>query len=179
MEPSQWIEIYGLFRNEIHKSLDFHVEHFGRFLTLISALLGITATAISYFKDNSFSQGFASCLGAVLGILASLIGMKLCDRFYEGMLEAITITAKIERALGIDVRPSPNSGNVPEMPFPKDEHLLPARWSNDRRDIKTSKEFVDARMKEGSNKWVRRTFCLFIIANAVLLIYGVGKLSAH
>jgi hypothetical protein len=115
--------------------------------------------------------------GGCFGIVAAHFGRKLCDRFYEGMLEAITVTAKLEELLGLDDRSKGNKTVKEDSAvFPKDDNLIPERWLKSRKNYKTSLEFISAHMNQGSNNMVRRAFRIFTI------IYGgvfVGGLLAE
>ena len=96
----------------------------------------------------------------------------MCDRFYEGMLEAITVTAKLEEIMGLNLRTGNNEIEKTPTVFPQDSNLIPQRWLDNRQPYKTSQEFIAAHMNQGSNNMVRRAFNIMIIAFSGVLIGG-------
>lgn len=177
MDDPVLIESYKLFREEAHKSIELHATHFRNFLTLIIAISAATLAGAQHYLAEYYKLGLVLLAGGCFGIVAAHFGRKLCDRFYEGMLEAITVTAKLEEILGLNDRYKANETVKKDSAvFPKDDNLIPERWLKNRKGYKTSLEFINAHMNKGSNNMVRRAFRIFSI------IYGgvfVGGLLAE
>ncbi|QWR77325.1 hypothetical protein [Candidatus Magnetomonas plexicatena] len=195
------IEIYKQFRTEKHKSIDLHLQHFRNYLTLLSAIFA----GILYIFVSPKTSLFA--LPLIFGLSFSGAGLawrarKTCDRFYLGVVEAITMSAKIEDLLGLTSNTLLGTRPESERPFPNDLSILPQRWICDwfkstktkaykcnkfKITIPTEKEqnqFQEAMMKEGSNKYVTRTFYVFIGVYVLIAIVsafyyiGNGNLNA-
>lgn len=168
MNQSELMQLYIIFRNETHKSLEVHAQHFGRYLTLLTAILGVTIATFNYFNNSLLAQGVSVVVGGGLGIGIAILGKKLCDRFYEGMLEGISVTAKIEALLGLDA-----DHNFEMGPFERDRHLLPDRWIEGRGKYHSTSEFVAQSLGQGSNRVVHSTFHALILLNVLVLLYGL------
>ncbi|MBC8552345.1 MAG: hypothetical protein H8D23_22180 [Candidatus Brocadiales bacterium] len=176
-ENDNLMELYKLFRAETHKSIEMHAQHFSKFLTLITAILGSTLAGIHYFKDPPYFEAIIAILGGILSALISFIGIKMCDQFYKGMLEAITVTAKIEALLGIENIPGPELNLKPLSAFKEDPYLLPMRWIKERATYATSNEFINASLCKGSNKYVKYTLVALIVLSLSFIVFGVFKIG--
>ena len=102
--------------------------------------------------------------------LICVLAIRLCVRFYEGMLEDITITAKLEDLIGLS-KPRDNKGTV----FPKDKYILPERWLKGR-DFATSAKFVEKNMGRGVNDIARKTFYVLLGINTFLGIMIIVRI---
>ena len=68
MEKNDAIAIYQLFLNQEYNYIVLHRQCFQHFMTLITAVLGATITAIQYFKDNEWIL-LAICIGPIINFL--------------------------------------------------------------------------------------------------------------
>lgn len=100
----------------------------------------------------------------------------MCDRFYEGFLEDVTVTAKLENEIGLSNESNIKDGHV----FAQDSKFVPERWLTDMKSCDRSTDFIKANMKAGSNRINRITFSLLGIANGLLAIFlypGIRQLK--
>ena len=171
MESDDILELYKLFRNHLHVSIDLHRQHLQHYLTFITAILG--ATLVGFFQVSLGWLSMIFVIGPVINIFTCVLAIKMCDRFYEGMLESITITAKLEDLIGLS-KPRNNKETV----FPKDKYILPERWLKGR-NFATSAEFVEKNMDRGVNDIARITFYMLLVVNilfgfmiVILVVYS-------
>lgn len=157
MDSDDILELYKLFRNDLHKSIDLHRQHLQHYLTFITAILG--ATLVGFFQVSLGWLSMIFVIGPVINIFICMLAIRMCDRFYEGMLEDITITAKLEDLIGLS-KPRDNKETV----YPKDKYILPERWLKGR-NFTTSAEFVEKNMDRGVNHIARNTFYMLLGVN--------------
>lgn len=164
-DSSLFLQVYQLFRTEGHKSVELHAQHFRQFVTLLLAILTLTLAGVGYLEETGIPPGVILLAGGLLGTTLAICGRLMCDRFYEGMLEAVTVSAKFESLLQIEDRPQ-----SPSSPFPDDKGLLPARWLRNRAKYASSEEFIRVSMGRGSNRVARWTFLAFALINIAVLL---------
>jgi len=160
MDDDHILEFYKLFRNHLHMSIDLHRQHLQHYLTFITAILG--ATLVGFFKVSLGWLSLIFVIGPIINIFICVLAIRMCDRFYEGMLESITITAKLEDLIGLS-KPRDNKETV----YPKDNYILPERWLKGR-DFATSAEFVEKNMDRGVNNIARKIFIMLSAINTFL-----------
>jgi hypothetical protein len=160
MDKDDILELYKLFRNELHISIDLHRKHLQHYLTFITAVLG--ATIAGFYQVGLGWLTMILVIGPVINIFMCMLAIRMCDRFYEGMLEDITITAKLEDLIGL-LNPRGNNETV----FPNDRFIVPERWLKGR-EFATSAEFVEKNMDRGVNEIAKRIFYVLILVNAIL-----------
>lgn len=162
MANNDILELYKIFRNELHISIDLHRQHLQHYLTFITAVFGVSIAGFYQFDLGWLSMILV--IGPLINIFICVLAIRMCNRFYEGMLEDITITAKLEELIGL-LNPRDNKETV----FPKDKHILPERWLKGR-DFATSAEFVEKNMDGGVNAITRKIFYILLVINAFLAI---------
>jgi hypothetical protein len=160
MDNDDNLELYKLFRNELHISIELHSQHLQQYLTFITAVLG--ATVAGFYQIGLGWLSLILVIGPFINIFICVLAIRMCDRFYEGMLEDITITAKLEELIGL-LNPRVNNETV----FPKDKFILPERWLKGR-EFATSAEFVEKNMDRGVNEIAKRIFYGLLGINAFL-----------
>jgi len=160
LDDDHILELYKLFRNHLHMSIDLHRQHLQHYLTFITAILG--ATLVGFFEVSLGWFSLIFLIGPIINISICVLAIKMCDRFYEGMLESITITAKLEDLIGLS-KPRDNKETV----YPKDNYFLPERWLKGR-DFATSAEFVEENMDGGVNDIARKIFIMLSAVNTFL-----------
>ena len=163
-----YLQMYGVARAEMHKSIELHAQHLWQFLTLLVGLLTLTLGAVGLVDKSKIPPGVILCVGGLVGSLVTVCGRAMCNRFYEGMLEGIVVAAKLEDVLEFEQRP--DSANPV---FPKDDLLLPDRWVASRRVFSSSQEFISASMSRGTNRIARLAFAVFFSINILLALGGV------
>jgi|GEM_PF-6433509 len=172
MSDSKWLEAYKLFRQEGQKSIDLHATYFKNFLTLLVAIAAATLAGAQYCIDKHSYVWLVLIVGGCFGIITAYLGKELCDRFYEGMLEAVTVTAKLEEIVGLVSRAENDKAKTHSKIFPTDDNLIPQRWVDNRKHYQSSSCFIAAHMKLGSNKVIRLVFKIFIFAYSLVLAGG-------
>ncbi len=106
-------------------------------------------------------------IAPIVNILLSYTANRMCNRFYQRYLENVTIQAKLEPLIGLS-SPRPDASEA-SRPFPEDTHILPERWLTSRKHGK-AKDFVDEKIKGGSNRWVRISFLLLGVFNLLIAL---------
>ena len=174
MDHQRAFELYRLFRQENATWLSSHREHSQQFLTLVSAILGVSIAALvqlstmpNLISDNIWMLGLIS-LGPFVNVLLCINAIRMCDRAYQAYLECISIQAKLERKIGLIGKRS-TSAKDGVLEFPDDKNFIPDRWIQ-TRDFRTSKEFVGRYMNKGANLSVRITFGILALTNGVLFL---------
>lgn len=168
MDTSTIVEIYRAHLAEKANAINLHRDYSHQYFTLVAAILGVSAGAVYQFRAETWLV-LVIGIGPVLNILLCAISIWMCNRFYRGFLEHITILAKLEALIGLtNPRQDENMG-VEGIPFADDKFILPARWLESRRQP-TSAEFVRTNMREGSNRLVRWTFLFLAVANTAFAI---------
>lgn len=174
------IELYKLFREEKHKSLDLHLQTFKHFLTLITAISGATIAGLANFQSSLLTFNVILFAGSFLTLISCLSAIKMCNLFYRGMLEGITVMAKLEVSLGLKNRTDcSNESEKTEILFPDDSTLLPQRWIEGLKEYKTTKEFITSLRNKGINHYVHIVLYIFMIICAICLffaLYGIYSL---
>lgn len=159
------VEIYRAHLVEKATAINLHRDYSHQYFTLIAAIIGVSAAAVHQFRAEPWLLLVAG-IGPMLNVLLCATAIRMCNRFYRGFLEHIAILAKLEARLGLAV---PLRDSIAALPFPDDKFILPERWIQSRDRAKSSAEFVQICMKEGSNRVVRLTFLVLAVANAAFL----------
>ena len=171
MNESTAIDIYKVFKSEELMCLNLHRQYSQQYFTLIVAILAASLLALYHFKDNLWIMLFI-LVAPIVNILLSLTAIKMCNRFYIRFLEAITIQVKLEPLIGFSAtRPDASEAS---RPFPEDTHILPERWVTSRKQ-KKAQDFINDKMKRGSNRWARVSFFLLIVANIAIALIVIKQ----
>lgn len=174
MNESAKIELYKLFRAEKHKSIDLHLQTFKHFLTLITVISGATIAGLTNFQVSPLTFNVILLTGSFLVLVACIFAMKTCDLFYRGMLEGVSVMAKLEISLGLNSRiDKANDSKDTKMLFPNDEALLPQRWIDGLNDYSTSQEFIDSLINKGSNHHIHIILIIFRTISIVSLFWAI------
>jgi hypothetical protein len=160
------VEIYRAHLVEKANAINLHRDYSHQYFTLVAAILGVSAAAVHQFRAEPWLVLVVG-VGPMLNILLCVTAIRMCDRFYRGFLEHITVLAKLEVRLGLA---TPLQDEREALPFPDDKFIMPERWLQARERAGSSAEFVQTHMKEGSNRVVRWTFMFLAAANAAFLI---------
>ena len=153
-------DLYKLLRSEMFESFKIHRAALQHYLTLAVAVLGATIAGSTQLAQSSW-LGALLLAGPIVNTFICILGMRMCDRYYLGALERISIVAKLEEECSISER----AGQ--QTVFAQDSHLLPERWVV-KKWPPTANVYIDEHMKKGVNRLARRTFWSFIILNALL-----------
>ena len=122
MDASTVIEIYKAFKDEETSCLNLHRQYSQQYFTLIVAILAASLLAVYHFKDDPWIT-LVVLAAPVVNILLSITAIKMCNRFYQRFLEAITVQAKLEPLIGFNLtRPDESEAS---RPFPEDTCILP------------------------------------------------------
>ncbi len=178
------IRLYINFQQETHGWLNLHRQHFTQFVTIILAFLTAFLGIFYHFQSQSQITCLLKLALASLfsfNVMLSIVGIKVCDRFYQRFLESITIANKLylllKNGIGdIDLKIKNN-----EDIYKNDSHLFPNRWINatknyektDKLNSKNRKEqkgFVEDHMWKGSNRYIRITFIILGIINTIAVV---------
>jgi len=163
---SSVVEIYRAHLAEKANMINLHRDYSHQYFTLVAAIIGVSAAAIHAFRAEPWLL-LVIGMGPMLNVLLCATAIRMCNRFYHAFLEHITVLAKLETRLGLAV---PFQDSIAALPFPDDKFILPERWIQSWDRAKSSAEFVQICMKEGSNRVVRLTFSVLAVANAAFLI---------
>ena len=118
----------------------------------------------------------------IFGVIISLIGKEVCDRFYKRFLESITVANKLyflikdkidDFNLDDDIRK--NKKPFPNNVYLNDSYLFPERWIDAMKSHDTSKEFT-SKLHSGSNKWIRLIFWILVGIN-IFVILGISYIT--
>ncbi len=102
-----------------------------------------------------------------------MIAIRMCDRFYLGVLERVATVAKLEQSLGLfDSRTKKTSVNK-VVSLSKDKYLLPQRWLLGT-DFSTTEEFIKKYQNAGVNHLAKTTFRILIGLDILLVIASIA-----
>lgn len=169
MEKEIAYRMYELFRNERYKSFELHRNTLQNYLAFSVTILGATIVGVLEIRNVGWI-GAAIVLGPILNVLVCTLAIRMCNRFYLGALEKISIITKLESLLELKGQVNLTSANQKRAPvFPGDKYFLPERWVEGTQH-KTSAEFIEENMNAGVNRLAKRTFQLLIAVNMLLCI---------
>jgi len=183
MNKDYLFKLYLAMRSEHVEWISRQSEHFSHYLTLVVAILGLTTAAVYHLyesKESGLVVVAAALLGFGVNVGLCYVAIRACDRFYKRFLEAITVMAKLEASLDLDVLPSGSADEKAKQgPFANDEgRLFPARYEQHRKCHDKEATFVQALKGKGVNLWVRVTMGMLGIANILLLSYTIVLVCA-
>jgi hypothetical protein len=179
------IRLYIMFQQGKQGWLNLHRQHFTQFATIILAFL-TASLGIFYHFDSQLKYWEKLTLASLpsLNVILSIVGIKVCDRFYRRFLESTTIADKLYFLLknkvgDIDSIIKNNKNIFPGNSFQNDSYLFPNRWINEIKKCKKSdkfnpknrkepKGFVEKKISRGSNFWIRLTFYILIFINLLV-----------
>lgn len=167
-------QLYLAMRSEHVEWVTRHSENFSHYLTLVVAILGVTAAAVYQLYESDAGGTVAGMVGFV-GFAANIglcfVAILGCNRLYRRYIEAVTVMAKLEASLALNVRRPHCAEQRGEIrPFANDACLLPGRWGGDPEGYGTAKSFVKAMTKKGVNMLVWVTMGLLILVNSCGLV---------
>ena len=164
------LKIYDIYSKEQISHLDFHYKYRNYHITILSALLTIFVGGMLNYYEEPFAPALIVIL--LLIVILSEFGKRTIDRYYRRFLESVTILGKTQNALGldtgikIDFKPK-------KILWTDDEQIIPNRWTSDRKECKSSKEFISKRMKMGDNQHAHWTFTSFEIVSVILALFSI------
>ncbi len=145
-----------------------HYESYRSHVKFYGGILGATVAATgAILKTGSADYNpivllFSSMVFA--GI--STIGLLTADTGYRRWLEALTIRAKLEHLLGLDI-PVPRLSPSTKFSW-TGESVTPDRFLNDMAAFPSSAAFVNDRLGKGSNRLTRALFGLMALLGLVV-----------
>ena len=115
--------------------LDAHQKVITFYSTLITAVLSATIAGVATAPKERPECYIFLLAGPLMAIALAEIAKRGTSRFYRRFLEAVTMCAKLEQALGLTKRNvmAPNKDDY--WPF---EQLIPDRWLKSRKGISVS-----------------------------------------
>src|SRR3972149_2719731 len=167
--------MYKMFRGEMYSEIKLHRETLQNYLAFSTAVL--SATIGGYFQLGPASWAGTAILsaGSVMNLIVCTIGIRMCDRFYLGLLERIAIVAKLESVLGLtDNRPK-RSKQSEVMALAGDKYLLPQWWVLDP-ELTTTEEFIKRHRNSGINRLAKSTFRILIVVPIIFAIANIAML---
>jgi hypothetical protein len=170
MDKQLATELYALYRAEMFENFRLHQATLQHYLTFVVAIVGATVATTVPLEEAPW-LGLVVVSVPVFNSFICLIAIRLCDRYYVGMLERISIVSKLEAILGL----SSPLGPTERPPFPGDRHLLPARWLELNERFRTSGDFVTTYRASGVNLLARRSFQALILINCLLIVAYFGR----
>ena len=182
MDEDKRFNLYLAIRSEHVEFLKEHTEHFSHYLTLVMAVLTVTGAAVFQLDQSEvcpLAVGAVASIGFVTNIGLCYVAIKVCSRYYQAFLEAVSVMAKLEASLHLEARPTPgaeNSGGA-SVPFPSDVDLFPDRYRRDRALYKSEASFVKAATCKGVNRLVIVTMCLLALANLLVWALAIVVIS--
>jgi hypothetical protein len=159
---------------EIHEEQHFLEAHQKRVAFYTSILSAILAATIAGGMKAESGYHFALLLaGPLLIFVISHIARDGTFRIYQRFLEAITIRAKIEQAIGL-TSPINELLDTPNI-YWKDESFIPPRHLDARQKFKSTSQFLEESNKAGYHRSSCNLFLTFQFVSifiAIVLIYA-------
>jgi hypothetical protein len=165
-DKSTLVDLYRVHVDEQWNALDLHRSYSSQYFALVAAILGASLAAVDHFREQRWFI-LAVGMGPLFNAMLCATAIRMCNRFYQRFLEHTTVMAKLESLIGL-AAPLEEEGEA--MPFPADKFILPERWIQARDRARSSAEFIQTNMREGSNRVVRWGFIILGGANLVFLV---------
>lgn len=170
MKPDTLFELYRMYRGEMIEAFRLHRESLEHYLAFAVAVFAASIVGVTQLRDYGWLRSVVLA-GPVLDVMICLLGIRMCDRYYLGVLERISILAKLETVLDVNKVWAPGEvGPDQRALFPEDKFLLPERWIEDALHYTKSEAFRDSHMRSGVNSLARWTFRVAIGLNAILFV---------
>src|SRR5882724_4402562 len=100
LDKNTTFQMYQMFRSEVYGQLNLHRETLQNYLAFSVAILGATIGGTLQLSQVGWKGAIVLLIGSILDIFVCMIAIRMCERFYLGALERVTITAKLETILG-------------------------------------------------------------------------------
>ena len=166
IEPDNLIKLYEVYGKQASDALDLHYKNRSYYLIIISALLTIFIGGILEFHQTEVALILLAV--PISTILLSHLAKDSMDRYYQRFLESVIVLAKIEHILGLDGPIKDRNSRLSKSLWKDDTQFVPKRWVRDRAVYDSSKEFKEAKMKEGDNSPSKKVFTSLQIVAAIL-----------
>ena len=167
LEQKNILELYKSSITEMHSFLDGYYARLRFFMGILSALFAGSIAGI--LKSEQWYHFLLISIGPLLIVMISKIGIESVKRFYEDILDAISVRAKYEQFLGltqdIDYSNLSASNN-----YWTNEPIIPERYLKSRRDYKSAKDWKKDHKLKGDQKWNMVMFYGAQIVGGLLLI---------
>ena len=174
MAPDALFEFYKLYRGEMIEAFKLHRESLEHYLAFAVAVFAASIAGVTQLRDIGWLRSVVLA-GPILDVMICLLGIRKCDRYYLGILERITILAKLETMLDINKVWNPGELKPGQSTlFPEDKFFLPARWIENTLRYSNSEAFRDSHMKSGVNSLARWTFRVAIGLNVILFFAALA-----
>ena len=167
-EPEEYdklLKLYELAVDEHHFYVATHQKRIEFYSGILSALL--TGTVIGFLQASEWYHFALLCVGPVLIFAISAIAVQGIFRYYQRLLETITVRAKIEQRLGLTSK-QPSGADVLDS-YWRSEPIIPHRHIESRGEHESSQAFIDAYVNKGYQLWARRLFRVFQWLSIVIL----------
>jgi hypothetical protein len=169
LEAPDFLELLQGAVEEEHWFLQAHQNRVAFYTSFISAILAVTIAGVLEAAD---SIHYAILVTGPLTVFAiSVIALDGTYRFYQRFLEAVTIRAKLEQAIGIT-----DADVIPKNPpgYWKEEPVVPPRHLDARLSISSSSDFINQHKFLGYQRATRRLFRFF---QAVSILLGLTLIA--
>ncbi len=160
-------ELYKLFRGEYVDAFTLHKDALQHYLAFTTGILVATIAGILQIFGKGWF-GLIILVGSILNTVACILAINMCNRYYVGVLERITILSKLESRLGLQDQINSRQKKKANI-FSDDLYFLPERWINGT-DYSTSSDFIKGNLNKGVNRVARQSFHFLILINIVLAI---------
>ena len=134
-QKNNFIELYKIVTEEAHYFLNEHQKRISFYVSLLTALIG--GIVIGFFYSKYWYHYLLLVLGPITLIRISSIAKLGTERMYQRFLEAITVRAKLEHRLGMDLNDQNNKSWLKNEPLITKRHMD----SRNNSEYKSSKEW--------------------------------------
>ena len=167
--------MYKMFRGEMYGEINLHRETLQNYLAFSVAVLGATIGGYLQLGQASWAGAIILFAGSILNMFVCRIAIRMCDRFYLGLLERITIIAKLEPLLGLTDSRTKKTKQSEVISLAEDKYLLPRSWILGSK-LTTTEEFIKKYQNSGVNYLAKSTFRILIVLNILLGIASIAIL---
>lgn len=167
------IVLYKAYRANAQMNLELHYKYRDYYGVLFSVLTSVFIAGVVQFYKELISIALLPV--PILIFYLAVSGKVIVDRYYRRFLESIGVIAKIENMLGVDSSVKLGNKKIERIVWPDDKQFIVERYYKARYGTeespaeRTSKEFVEKRMKKGDNITAHYIFTVFQIASIILL----------
>lgn len=168
MKESDILQLYISFKNDSTLWLGLHHKHFSQFVALVLAIMTATLAVTYKFLGNT-PVLYSITVGPIINVVLSIVGIKICDRFYQRFLEHEAISNRFFSLYRSIVESGGSESTGPTLP--SGSELFPSRYIDAQGNTESIDTFVKCRKGKGSNLWIHICFGILACLNVIVLVF--------
>jgi hypothetical protein len=180
------LELYKSYQANARMNLELVYKYRDYFIAAFAALISVfVAVLVEFYKQQTPEYTLALIPIPALIFYLCYAGKSTTSRYYKHFLESIVVVAKIENILGIDCPVKFGTRKIEKLAWPDDKQLVVDRYHRAKYGTsmeapeKSSKEFIESRLKKGDIVTSHHIFSIFQIVSIILIVMLVVLQLVH